>query len=134
MKKFVAVIVALSMLLTVAFAMAEEESTVSTYMLVAANDAEGNLVSIEDAQLPVFVLAIDGASNACAFGTEEEMVEGTYEIVAGEDDVWVLYVTLSTGEETVMFYDAEQDAWMLVDEETGVCMYLFNIEALEQAA
>ena len=134
MKKFVAVIVALSMLLTVAFAMAEEESTVSTYMLAAANDAEGNLVSIEDAQLPVFVLAIDGASNACAFGTEEEMVEGTYEIVAGEDDVLVLYVTLSTGEETVMFYDAEQDAWMLVDEETGVCMYLFNIEALEQAA
>lgn len=84
MKKFVAVIVALSMLLTVAFAMAEEESTVSTYMLAAANDAEGNLVSIEDAQLPIFVLAIDGASNACGFGTAEEMVEGTYEIVAGK--------------------------------------------------
>lgn len=133
MKKFVALFVALSMLLTLAFAVAEE-STVSTYMLAAVNDAEGNLMSIEDAQLPVLVLSIDGASNACAFGTEEELVEGTYEIVTGEDGVLVLYVTLSTGEETVMFYVADKDAWMLVDEESGICMYLFNIEAMEQAA
>ena len=134
MKKFVAILVALFMLLTVAFAMAEEESTISTYMLAAINDAEGNIISIEEAELPIFVLAIDGASNACAFGTEEEMVEGTYEIVAGEDGVLVLYVTLSNGEETVMFYVAEDDAWMMVDEESGICMYLFNIEALQQAA
>lgn len=43
-------------------------------------------------------------------------------------------MTLNNGEETVMFYDAEQDAWMMVDEESGVCLYLFNIEALQQAA
>ena len=133
MKKFVAILVALSMLLTMAFAVAEE-STVSTYMLAAINDAEGNVISIEEAELPVFVLAIDGASNACGFGTEEEMVDGTYEIVDGEDGVLVLYVTLSNGEETVMFYVAEDDAWMMVDEESGICMYLFNIEALQQAA
>ncbi len=133
MKRILAAIVALSMLLTMAFALAEE-SSISTYMMVAANDAEGNVVSIEEYQLPVLVLAIDGASNECAFGTEEAMVEGTYEIIAGEDDVLVLYVTLTTGEETVMFYDAEQDAWMLVDEESGICMYLFNLETLEMAA
>ena len=133
MKKFVAAIVALSMLLTMAFAVAEE-STVSTYMLAAINDAEGNVISIEEAELPIMVLVIDGASNQCAFGTEEEQVEGTYEIVAGEDDVLVLYVTLNDGSETVMFYDAEQDAWMLVEEETGICMYLFNVENLELAA
>ena len=115
MKNFVAILVALSMCLTMAFAVAEE-STVSTYMLTAINDAEGNVISIEEAELPIFVLAIDGASNACGFGTEEEMVEGTYEIIAGEDDVLALYVTLTNGEETVMFYDAEQDDYFLHEE------------------
>ena len=62
------------------------------------------------------------------------MVNGTYEIVAGEDGVWMLYVTLENGEETVMLYVADEDAWMLMDEESGYGMYLFNIEALEQAA
>lgn len=133
MKKCIALLVALTMLMTMAFAVAEE-NTVSTYMLAAINDAEGNVISIEEAELPIFVLAIDGATNACGFGTEEEMVEGTYEIVAGEDGVLVLYVTLNNGEETVMFYVADEDAWMLVDEESGTCMYLFNIEALAQAA
>ena len=127
MKKFVAVLVAVAMLLTMAFAVAEE-STVSYYQLAAAADAEGNVVSIE--ALPVFILGIDGASNACCFGTEEETAEGTYEIVAGEDGVYVLYVVLSTGEEVMMFYVAEDDAWMMLDEESGVSMYLFNVEAL----
>ena len=133
MKKFVAVIVALSMLLTMALAMADE-TTVSTYIMTAAADAEGNVVSIEEAQLPILVLAIDGASDACAFGTEEELVEGTYEIVVGDDDVLVLYVTLTTDEEIVMFYVPDEDAWMLVDEESGISMYLFNIESIEELA
>lgn len=121
------------MVLALAFAVADE-STVSTYMLAAVTDAEGNVISLEDAELPVFVLAIDGASDVCCFGTEEEMAEGTYEIIAGEDGVLVLYVTLASGEETVMFYVAEEDAWMMVDEESGICMYLFNVEAMEEAA
>lgn len=133
MKKVVAILVALSMVLALAFAVADE-STVSTYMLAAVTDAEGNVISLEDAELPVFVLAIDGASDVCCFGTEEEMAEGTYEIIAGEDGVLVLYVTLASGEETVMFYVAEEDAWMMVDEESGICMYLFNVEAMEEAA
>lgn len=133
MKKVVAILVALSMVLALAFAVADE-STVSTYMLAAVTDAEGNVISLEDAELPVFVLAIDGASDVCGFGTEEEMAEGTYEIIAGEDGVLVLYVTLASGEETVMFYVAEEDAWMMVDEESGICMYLFNIEEMEEAA
>lgn len=133
MKKVVAILVALSMVLALAFAVADE-STVSTYMLAAVTDAEGNVISLEDAELPVFVLAIDGASDVCGFGTEEEMAEGTYEIIAGEDGVLVLYVTLASGEETVMFYVAEEDAWMMVDEESGICMYLFNVEAMEEAA
>ena len=133
MKKFVAVIVALSMLLTMALAMADE-TTISTYIMTAAADAEGNVVSIEEAQLPILVLAIDGASDACAFGTEEELVEGTYEIVVGDDDVLVLYVTLTTDEEIVMFYVPDEDAWMLVDEESGISMYLFNIESIEELA
>lgn len=133
MKKLAAILVALSLLLTAAFAVAEE-NTVSTYMLAAVNDAEGNVVSMEEAELPLLVLAIDGASDACAFGTEEEMVEGTYQIIAGEDGVLMLYVILENGEEVVMFYIAEQDVWMIAEEETGMCLYLFNIEALDLAA
>lgn len=132
MKKFVAVLVALSMLLTMAFAVAEE-SAISTYMMAAAADAEGNVVSIEDAQLPILVLSIDGASNECAFGTEGETVEGTYEIVTGEDGVLVLTAALSDGSEVVMFYVVEDDAWMLVDE-SGISMFLFNIDALVDEA
>lgn len=133
MKKFAAVIVALSMLFTMAFAMAGE-ATVSTYIMAAVSNADGNTVSIEEVQLPILVLSIDGASNVCAFGTEEALVEGTYEIVAGEDDVYMLYVTLNDGEEIVMFYIAESDTWMLVDDESGCCMYLMNVDAIDMAA
>lgn len=132
MKKFTALFLALAMILTMAFAMAEE-STVSTYMMTAAVDAEGNYIDLETAELPVLVLAIDGASNECAFGTEEETVEGTYEIVAGEDGVLVLTATLADGSTVVMFYVAEDDAWMLIDED-GVSMFLFNLETLAAEA
>ena len=132
MKKFTALFLALAMILTMAFAMAEE-STVSTYMMAAAVDAEGNYIDLETAELPVLVLAIDGASNECAFGTEEETVAGTYEIVAGEDGVMVLTATLADGSTVVMFYVAEDDAWMLIDE-SGVSMFLFNLETLADEA
>lgn len=129
MKKFVAVLMSLALVLTMAFAVAE--STTSTYMMAAAVDAEGNYIDLETAELPVLVLAIDGASNECAFGSEEETMAGTYEIVAGEDGVLVLTVALADGSEAVMFYVAEDDAWMLVDVESGVSMFLFNIDNLE---
>lgn len=132
MKKFTALFLALAMILTMAFAVADE-STISTYIMAAAVDAEGNYIDLETVELPVLVLAIDGASNECAFGAEEETVEGTYEIVAGEDGVMVLTATLNDGSTVVMFYVAEDDAWMLVDE-SGVSMFLFNLEALTAEA
>lgn len=134
MKKFVALLLVLCMALTMTAALAEETTTVTTYMMAAAVDAEGNYVDLETAQLPVLVLAIDSATNECAFGTEEETVAGTYEIVTGEDDVLVLYVVLADGSEVVMFYVAEDDAWMLVDEATGMSMFLFNLEVLAAEA
>ena len=134
MKKFVALLLVLCMALTMAFAVAEEEATtVTTYMMAAAVDADGNYVDLETAELPVLVLAIDSASNECAFGTEDETVEGTYEIVTGDDGVMMLYVTLNDGSEAVMFYVVEDDAWMLVDE-NGISMFLFNVEALAEEA
>lgn len=132
MKKFTALFLALVMILTMAFAVAEE-STVSTYMMAAAVDAEGNYIDLETAELPVLVLAIDGASNECAFGTEEETVEGTYEIVAGEDGVMMLTANLADGSAVVMLYVAEDDAWMLIDE-SGVSMFLFNLDTLADEA
>lgn len=132
MKKFVALFVVLSMILTMAFAVAEE-STISTYMMVAAADAEGNYIDLETAELPVLVLVIDGASNECAFGTEGETVEGTYEIVTGEDGVLVLTAALNDGSSVVMFYVAEDDAWMVIDE-NGTSMFLFNLETLAAEA
>ena len=131
MKKIVSVLLALSLLLTVAFAVAEE-SSVSSYLMVYAETADGTAVSLEDGTLPILALSIDGASNACAFGTEEELVEGTYDIVSGDDDVLYLTVSLNDGSTTTMFYSVEDDAWVIVDEESGVTMYLFNVEALSE--
>lgn len=102
--------------------------------MVAAVDADGNYVDLETAELPVLVLAIDGASDKCAFGTEGETTEGTYTILAGEDGVMLLTVTMADGSEVVMVYVAEDDAWMLVDPESGVSMFLYNLEALAEAA
>ena len=131
MKKIVSVLLALSLVLTMAFAVAEE-STVSSYLMVYAQTADGAEVSLDDGTLPILSLSIDGASNACAFGTQDELVEGTYVIETGDDEALYLTVTLSDGSVAYMVYDVENDAWVLTDEESGVLMYLINVELLSE--
>ena len=131
MKKLVAVALALVMLVTMALAVAEE-SAVASYLMVGVVDAEGNTLTVADTELPVLALSIDGASNKCAFGTEEETVTGTYEITGEEEGLTVVTVSLEDGSTNVLYYDAEEDIWSVYDEATGYTMVLMNVGALTE--
>lgn len=130
MKKFVAVVLMLSIALMSVAAFAETRS----YMLAGVQDAEGNVVSFEEVEdFPVLVFVVDDESMTCGFGTEEEIVEGTCEIAEQTEEALALNVTLNDGSAMVMIYVAEEDSFAFVDE-NGYTYVMMNVEAVEAAA
>ena len=127
MKKIFAIMLALVLMLSVA-----ASAEVGIYVLAAVSDAEGNVVVSEE--LPEVILMLDDESGECAYGTEDEMLEGTYEIVEATEETLTFVVSLSDGSQFVMGYSFEIDAFVIADEENGYIMVLMNYEALEELA
>lgn len=128
MKKLFAAVLALVLMLTAVSALAE----VRTYMMVGVQDAEGNVVVSDE--LPVLVLAVDDEAMTVALGTEDNMVEGTLELVEMMDEAGQFAATLADGSTVTMVYTIENDCFAIVDEESGLVMVLMNIETLADAA
>lgn len=135
MKKIVALLLVLMMVLTMSAAMAD---TVS-YFMAAAADAEGNeidLVSNPD-QFPVLVFAVDDEAMTCAFGTEEETVEGTisaFEVIDEENGVAIMHVVLNDGTEFDITYAGYEDTFYFTEPESGVTFALINADLLNEVA
>lgn len=133
MKKLFAAVIALIMLMSVAAVSAEEATeTASMYVMAGVQNADGEVVVSEE--FPVLVFVIDAASDKCAFGTEEEQMEGTYTIAEQTDEYLVLNLALADGTEMVITYVIADDAFAIVDADSGLTLVLMNIEALAEAA
>ena len=127
MKKIFAIMLALVLMLSVA-----ASAEVGIYVLAAVQDAEGNVIMSEE--FPVLVFSLDDETNACALGTEDEMIEGTYEIVEATEETLVLAVTLNDGSEVALYYTFADDVFAIMDEENGYVMVLMNYEVLAELA
>ena len=126
MKKMLAVLIALVMVLSAVSAFAE----ISTYMLVGAQDAEGNLY----AATQTLVFAIDDETNECAFGAEgEEMMAGTWEFGEITEEVAVVNITFADETTMVMYYTSADDSFAFLDE-NGVTYVMMNLDALANEA
>ena len=125
MKKFFAVVLALCMMLVAVSAMAETR----TYMQTSIVDAEGNVITIEEAEeASVVYFTLDDEAFTCTFGMNDETCDGTYTITAETETEVVLHVTLNDGTELDMVYSATEDAFGYeVGEYTCV---LQNVETL----
>ena len=123
MKKIFALILVLA--LTLSFAAFAEQRT---YIMAAISDADGNVLAsltddgsaVLDADgnditddYPVLVLLVDNESKACAFGTEDDAISGTFEITAEDAETGVdeLTFTLEDGEVLTMYYVAGEDTF-----------------------
>lgn len=125
MKKLFAIALALVMVLSmVAVAAAETR----TYVMVTVTDLEGNEVATEG--LPVLVFGMDNETFECAFGTAEETKAGTFEIVANEDGIYALNVTVED-ESMLMEYIEAEDIVTYVDQENGLVFIMVPYEAAE---
>lgn len=130
MKKIIAVVLTLCLALSAVTALAETR----TFFMSGVQDSEGNVISYEgNPDFPVLVLVIDDEAMACAFGTEEEMIAGTFEIAGQTDEALTLAVTLESGEQFNIVYVIAEDACAYVDAE-GYVYVLQNVETLNQAA
>lgn len=125
MKKMIAALIALVMMLFAVSAFAE----VSTYMLTGAQDAEGNLMVANEA----FMFVIDDETGECAFGAEDLLQAGTWEQIAVEENQATLLLTFEDGTQMYIFFFIEEDAFAFVDE-NGVTYVMNNFETLQAAA
>ena len=108
MKKFFAVVLALCMMLVAVSAMAETR----TYMQTSVVDAEGNVVTLEEAEeASIIYFTLDDEAFTCTFGVNEDAYDGTYVITEETENEVVLHVTLSDGTELDMVYSAADDAF-----------------------
>ena len=128
MKKFFAVLMALVLMLSATSAFAE----LSQYMMVGIQDEEGNVVTAED--LPVLVFVIDNETDACAFGTEENLIEGVWECVEETDEYLLLSAVLDDGTELEIVYLIAEDAFAFTDPESGITFVLANLDTLTEEA
>lgn len=125
MKKMIAALIALVMMLFAVSAFAE----VSTYMLTSAQDAEGNLLVATEA----FMFVIDDETNECAFGTEDMLEAGTWEQVSVDENMADLLITFEDGTQMHIYFFIEEDAFAFAGE-NEVIYVMNNIETLEAAA
>ena len=125
MKKFFAVVLALCMMLVAVSAMAETR----TYMQTSVVDAEGNVVTLEEAEeASIIYFTLDDEAFTCTFGVNEDAYDGTYVITEETENEVVLHVTLSDGTELDMVYSAADDAFGY-DAGEYTCV-LHNVETL----
>lgn len=129
MKKIVALLLALCMVLTMTAALAESRS----YVMVGVTDADGNTVVSDE--IPVLCFALNDETMVCAFGTEEETMEGVAEIagVDEESKLVILNVTLADETTIVIYFDGDSDTMSFVDED-GFVYTMVNVETLAEAA
>ncbi|MDO4484356.1 MAG: hypothetical protein Q4C54_07985 [Clostridia bacterium] len=129
MKKFVSVMLALVLMMTACAAMAETAG----YILGGVQTEDGSMVTIADAEFPVFVFVMDNETMECAFGVEDEMVGGTVAVEATEDeDILALTATLENGEVMNLYAVISEDVVLL--EQDGSVLVLVNSELLDEAA
>lgn len=133
MKKFVSLVLALLLVMSLSAAFAEERQ----YVVVSVADADGNeydIVNNPD-MFPVLVAYLDDANMICAFGTEDEVIAGTIESIemSEEEGIAALYCVLEDGTELCLIYDGVNDTLVYVDEE-GYVYGFANVEVLAEAA
>lgn len=135
MKKIAALVMVLVLILSMSAAMAETRS----YFMAAASDAEGNAIDIvSNADMfPVLTFAIDDETMTCAFGTEEEFVEGVVgepEVIDEENGILVMHIVLNDGTEYDLVYAGYEDTFYFTDPESGVTFGLINADLLDEVA
>lgn len=139
MKKFAVILMALVMsLMILTSACAAQKMFVMTTVtdtegniLVTVNedgavvDAEGNDLSEE---FPVMIVLLDDEAMTCTYGTEDDVVTGTMEIVEQVEDGVALKVTFEDGEEIGLIYTvAGINAVTYVDEDEGMLFIMPEI-------
>ena len=126
MKKIIAVILVLCLVLAATSAVAETRS----YFLIGVQDDAGNVVDYEsDPDFPVLVFTVDDETMTCAFGSDEEPIGGTCQIIEQTDTTLTLAISLEDGEELIMIYVPENDSFAYVDEK-GCTYVLANVETM----
>ena len=135
MKKFVALLMALVLVLSMSAALAETRS----YFMAAASDADGNAIDlVTNADMfPALAFVIDDETMTCAFGTDEEYVEGIVgepELIDEENGVAVMHIVLDDGTEYDLIYAAYEDTFYFTDPESGVTFGLINADILDEVA
>jgi len=147
MKKIIALLLTLCMMLTAVAALAETrqymtfavETAEGIYVALladeegnvftAAVDAEGNYEAI-DLEFPIMICQLDDEAMTCVFGTEEQTIAGTVEITAQEETSVQLLITLEDGTQIVMIFDAVEDMCYFADDE-GMTYYMGRLETAE---
>ena len=147
MKKFAAILLVLVLSLTLAVSALAEQAT---FLMTTITDMDGNILVtltedgiVVDAdgndvsdEFPVLCLVMDDETMECAFGTEDELISGTMEIIEQTEDSVVLEFTLEDGEVLQMIYTvAEINTITYVDEENGLLFIMpeLVLEDVEEA-
>lgn len=130
MKKFIAAVLMLCVALSAVTAAAETRA----FFMSAVQDAEGNLLTFDQlTDMPVLVFSVDDETGVCAFGTEEDLISGTYEITEQSEEGVALTLTLEDGEVLEVVYLAAEDTFVYVDE-TGYIFFMTNVDLLSAEA
>lgn len=130
MKKIVAVV----LMLCIAFVTVSAFAETRTFYMAGVQDPEGNTITFgETEDMAVLVFAVDDESMTCAFGTEDELIAGTCEVVERTDETVTLNVTLEDGDEMTLIYVAAEDSFAYVDED-GYIYVLANVDILDEQA
>lgn len=129
MKKTIAVV----LMLCIAFMSVSAFAETRTFYMAGVQDPEGNTVTFNETEMAVLVFAVDDENMVCAFGSEEALIAGTYEIAEQTDETVTLDVTLEDGSELMLIYVIAEDSFAYVDEE-GYVYVLMNVDTLEEQA
>lgn len=127
MKKILALVLALMMVLSIA-SLASAETRY--YLMVGVVDADGNVADIVDDELPILVMYVDDEAMTCVFGTEEETMSGTIttEAIEGVENAVYMICALEDGSEEVLEFYGD-DNLFYYEFENGVVGVLAQIEA-----
>lgn len=139
MKKFAVVILALVLSLTMLCSAVAEEKV---FALVTVADAEGNVVATitEDGiavdaegndisdEFPVLAASLDDEAMTCTFGDENQVINGTMEIIEQNEQGVAIQMNLEDGEVLQMVYTVVGvNALTYVEEETGLYFILAEV-------
>lgn len=125
MKKIVALFLALALVLSLSAAVAEQRN----YLMIAATDMDGNAIDITSEGFPILVFSIDDEAGVCAFGTEEEMAQGTFEVTeANQEEQYVdLHVVLEDESEVEIRIDLNEDMVYVFEPENNLIFILARV-------